>query len=78
MKMNNALPSYPGGKRRLVGPIFKDLPSPDQAPTFIDGFLGGGAASLYAKARGYRVLCNDVALRSYVVGKALIENHQCR
>ncbi|MCP4572180.1 MAG: hypothetical protein GY838_07470, partial [bacterium] len=47
-------------------------------PTFIDGFLGGGAASLYAKARGYRVLCNDVALRSYVVGKALIENHQCR
>jgi hypothetical protein len=47
---------------------------PDTAPTFIDAFMGGGSVSLYAKARGYRVLCNDVAPRSHIVGKALVEN----
>ena len=31
--------------------------------------------SLFGKARGYRVIANDVALRSYVIGKALIENN---
>jgi len=30
--------------------------------------------SLYAKARGYRVVCNDVSQRSHIVGKALIDN----
>jgi hypothetical protein len=69
-----ALPPYFGGKRKLLGQIFKHLPPPGEAPVFIDAFLGGGSVSLFAKARGYRVLCNDVALRSYVVGKALIEN----
>lgn len=69
-----ALPPYFGGKRKLLGQIFKHLPAPSDAPVFVDAFLGGGSVSLFAKARGYRVLCNDVALRSYVVGKALIEN----
>jgi hypothetical protein len=69
-----ALPAYFGGKRRLLGPIFRGLPSAGDAPTFVDPFLGGGAVSLYAKARGYRVVCNDLAERSAVVGKALIEN----
>jgi hypothetical protein len=40
----------------------------------VDAFLGGGSVSLFGKARGYRVLCNDIALRGYIVGKALIEN----
>jgi hypothetical protein len=40
----------------------------------VDAFLGGGSVSLFAKARGYRVICNDVALRALVVGRALIEN----
>lgn len=71
-----ALPPYLGGKRRLLGEIFRLLPGPDKAPVFIDGFLGGGAVSLYAKARGYQVLCNDVAQRSSIVGQALIENEQ--
>lgn len=30
--------------------------------------------SLFAKARGYRVFCNDIAYRSEIVGRALIEN----
>lgn len=72
--MYQALPSYLGGKRRLLGAIFKDAPPPEEAPVFVDAFLGGGSVSLYAKARGYQVLCNDVADRSFIVGKALIEN----
>ena len=52
----------------------RHIPPPDEAPVFVDAFLGGGSVSLFAKARGYRVICNDVALRSHIVGKALIEN----
>lgn len=72
----SALPPYLGGKRKLLGQIFKHVPPPAEVPVFVDAFLGGGAVSLFAKARGYRVLCNDVALRSYIVGKALLENEQ--
>ena len=70
----SALPPYAGGKRRLLGQIFKHLPKPTEAPVFVDAFLGGGAVSLRAKARGYRVVCNDLAERSVIVGRALIEN----
>ena len=69
-----ALPPYQGGKRRLLGQIFKHMPRPAEAPVFVDAFLGGGSVSLYAKARGYRVVCNDIALRSQIVGEALIAN----
>ena len=74
LPMLSALPPYPGGKRRLLGAIFKHIPRPAQAPVLADAFLGGGAVSLYAKARGYRVACNDLSERSVVVGRALIEN----
>ena len=73
-RLFHALPAYFGGKRRLLGAIFRDLPLPGEAPAFVDPLLGGGSVSLYAKARGYRVLCNDLAQRSHIVGKALIEN----
>jgi len=69
-----SLPAYLGGKRKLLGHIFKHLPGPAEAPVFVDAFLGGGSVSLMAKAKGYRVICNDIALRSHVVGEALIEN----
>jgi adenine-specific DNA methylase len=70
-----ALPPYFGGKRRLLGRIFKHVPKPDESPVFVDAFLGGGSVSLFAKGRGYRVVCNDIAMRSHIVGKALIENN---
>ncbi len=70
----SSLPPYFGGKRKLLGQIFKHLPGPRNAHVFVDAFLGGGSVSLFAKARGYWVLCNDIALRSHIVGKALIEN----
>ena len=69
-----ALPPYLGGKRRLIRHIIKALPRPSVAPVLIDAFLGGGSVSLTAKARGYRVLCNDVALRSAAIGRSFIAN----
>ncbi len=69
-----ALPPYFGGKRRLLGRIFKQMPKPEEAPVLVDAFLGGGSVSLFGKARGYRVIANDIAYRSSIVGKALIEN----
>jgi adenine-specific DNA methylase len=73
-KKLRALLPYFGGKRRLLGKIFKHMPKPRDAPVLVDAFMGGGSVSLFGKARGYRVIANDIALRSYVVGKSLIEN----
>jgi hypothetical protein len=69
-----ALPPYFGGKRRLLGRIFKHIPKPEECAVLVDAFMGGGSVSLFGKARGYQVIANDVAFRSCVVGKALIEN----
>lgn len=75
----DALPAYLGGKRRLAPVIFALLAA--RVPrlnwpqlTFVDAFLGGGSVSLFAKAQGFRVACNDLALRSAVIGRALIAN----
>jgi len=46
--------------------------------TFVDPFMGGGSVSLYAKAFGLRVICNDLARRCAVVGQALIANSAVR
>lgn len=74
----DALPSYLGGKRRLLGQIAKVLPPPGEAPVLLDAFLGGGSVSLWAKARGYRVASNDLADRSVIVGRALVENDRVK
>lgn len=78
LKMFRALPPYFGGKRKLLGTIFRHVPPPAEAPVLADAFLGGGSVSLFAKARGYEVHCNDVATRSVVVGHGLIENDTVR
>ena len=70
----DCLPAYPGGKRRLVPRILRHVPGTADAPVVADPFAGGGAVSLALKAHGHRVLCNDLADRSYLVGRALIEN----
>jgi len=74
-----ALPPYFGGKRELCPIIFRELAKVHPTANWpglrlVDPFLGGGAVSLYAKARGFGVVCGDLAERSVVVGKALIEN----
>lgn len=42
--------------------------------TFVNPFLGGGSVSLLAKAYGFRVVCNDLAMCSAVIGRAFIAN----
>lgn len=74
-----ALPAYFGGKRRLsrlILALLADAVCRDswRELTFIDPFLGGGSVSLFAKAEGFRIVCNDLALRSATVGRALIAN----
>ena len=71
-KKFESLPNYFGGKRKLVKDIFKHIKKKDGV--FIDAFLGGGSVSLWAKGKGYKVIANDSAERSYIVGKALLEN----
>jgi len=78
-----ALFPYLGGKRRLCPVIFREidrlLPRREwPGRTFVDGFLGGGSVSLYAKAMGFRVVACDIAERSIAVGRALIENTRVR
>lgn len=78
-----ALPAYFGGKRRLCGSIFRQIARAYPRETwrrlrFVDPFLGGGSVSLYAKLLGFEVLCGDLAWRSAVIGKALIENSRQR
>lgn len=82
--MWGALPPFNGGKRRLCGLIFGaiDRVVPRAAwpsLTFVDGFLGGGSVSLFAKAQGFgRVVSIDIARRSVLVGEALIANSRVR
>jgi len=80
----SALPPYLGGKRRLCPTIFREI---DQIVprrlwaglTFLDGFLGGGSVSLYAKAQGFaHVTAVDLADRAIVVGQALIEDSRVK
>jgi len=83
LKMFNALLPYYGNKRKLCPIIFshisKYLPREKwYKSVFIDAFLGSGAMSLYAKAQGFRIICNDIAERSYIAGKTLIENNQIK
>jgi adenine-specific DNA methylase len=78
-----ALPAYLGGKRRLCPLLFGLLNEAIERErwrgmTFLDPFLGGGSVSLWAKASGFRVVCNDLALRSAVVGGGLIANGSVR
>jgi adenine-specific DNA methylase len=70
MALFEAVPSYFGGKRRLAKKILVYA----EGETFVDVFMGGGSVSLLAKHLGYRVLCNDLADRSAIVGRAIIEN----
>ena len=78
-----ALPAYFGGKRRLSPLVFSLLQElvPQQSwpgMQLLDPFLGGGSVSLYAKAQGFEVTCNDLALRSAAIGRAFIANPQVR
>lgn len=81
LRMFDSLLPYFGGKRKLCPIIFRQitkyLPREKwQGKVFVDAFLGSGAVSLYAKAQGFRVIANDIAERSFLAGKAIIENNE--
>ncbi|NTW15340.1 MAG: hypothetical protein HGA38_03145 [Candidatus Moranbacteria bacterium] len=61
-----------GGKRRLVDVIAPHF----ERETLADVFMGGGAVALEGKRMGMRVIANDIAYRSEIIGEALIENGQ--
>jgi adenine-specific DNA methylase len=70
LEIFRALLPYYGGKRKLAKKILNYA----EGKVFIDAFMGGGSVSLLAKAKGYQVIANDIADRSAIVGKALVEN----
>ena len=79
----SALPAYLGGKRRLRPAIFDALSemlprSSWPGLAFLDPFMGGGSVSLHAKMQGFIVHCSDIAMRSQIVGEALIANGEKR
>lgn len=78
LKFFDALPPYFGGKRKLAKAIFKLAPPASIAPVFADVFLGGGSVALLGKALGYQVIANDIADRSALLGKALVENNRVK
>lgn len=78
-----SVPAYFGAKASVTGDIFRAVAMavPREAwsrSTLIDCFLGGGSVSLAAKRMGFRVVCNDLAERSVIVGRALIANDRVR
>lgn len=79
-----ALPTYLGGKRRLLSWISDTLQKAVPANqwkelTFIDLFMGGGAVSYWAKAQGFKsVITNDISLRSQILAQAFLVNTQAR
>jgi adenine-specific DNA methylase len=81
--MFDAVPAYLGGKRAILAQIFREVarhidPSRWKQSTFIDGFVGGGSVSIYAKAQFASVVGNDLADRSAMVARALLVNNDTR
>ena len=82
-RLFDALPPYPGGKRRLVPLILADLaaelpPAEWPGASFCDPMCGGGAVALAAKAQGFEVYASDRARRGAIVAAALIANSSVR
>lgn len=79
-----ALPPYRGGKRRarpaILGLVENVYPQSSWLRlVFCDAFVGGGSVALAAKAFGCgQILANDLATRSVIVGRALLENTRAR
>lgn len=70
LKLFNATIPFLGGKRKMAERIAKEF----QGETLLDVFMGGGSVSIKGKQRGMRVISNDIAYRSKIIGEALIKN----
>ncbi len=70
LKSFDATVPFLGGKRKMAEIIASHF----QGETLLDVFMGGGSVSLKGKKVGMRVLANDIAYRSKIIGEALIKN----
>jgi adenine-specific DNA-methyltransferase len=70
-KIFDGLAPFYGGKRRLVRHIMPHI----KGDVVADVFMGGGSVSLACKSVGKKVIANDIAYRSKIVGEALIRNN---
>jgi len=69
-KIYDATIPFLGGKRKLASRIAKEF----QGETLCDIFQGSGCISLKGKQMGMKVIANDIAFRSKIIGDALIRN----
>ncbi|KKP67802.1 MAG: modification methylase HphIB [Candidatus Moranbacteria bacterium GW2011_GWE1_35_17] len=70
LKIDNATLPFLGGKRKMSERISSHF----QGETLCDVFFGGGSVSLKGKQKGMRIIANDIAYRSKIIGDALISN----
>ena len=68
---------YQGCKRQIVNQIWNSL-NDREFDSILDLFGGTGVVSYKAKAENKRVVYNDLLSFNHQIGKALIENQQCR
>jgi adenine-specific DNA-methyltransferase len=66
---------YTGSKRLILPSILRAI-QPLQAATILDGFSGTTRVTQALKARGYRVIANDIADWSRVFGQCYLLNRQ--
>lgn len=83
LRIFDGVPAYLGGKRKLLGTIFRELakavdPLEWRNCSFVDGFAGGGSVSIYAKAQFREVLSNDLSDRSTTIAHAILSNDSVR
>jgi adenine-specific DNA-methyltransferase len=64
---------YAGSKLKLL-PKILELAAKTEAETVLDGFAGTTRVSQALAKRGYRVICNDIAVWSEVFGKCYLLN----
>ncbi len=69
-KIYEATIPFLGGKRKMADIIASHF----QGETLCDVFMGSGVISLKGKQREMRVLANDIARRSGIIGNSLIVN----
>ncbi len=70
-KIHDATIPFLGGKRKMADRITKEF----KGEVLLDVFSGGGSVSLKGKQLGMKVIANDIAYRSKIIGEALIKNY---
>ena len=51
---------------------------PQDTESVFDAFSGGGSVSYFSKAKGFKVISNDILKINYLISKALVENNNIK